>query len=990
MSEIAARYVTVYPKMATGASRTITSDVDSAVARGAATGGKAVGVGMEKAVQQSAPKLGQTFKSVIAPVLTTAALVSVLQFVRKSVDAYSELEDATAAASVTFGDSMSVIEKASNDASKSLGISKQQYIDGAITMGTFGKSAGLAGNDLADFSTQMVQTAGDMASFRGTTPEQAIEAVGAALRGETEPIRQYGVLLDDASLRQQALAMGLIKTTKEALTPQQRVLAAQAAILKQTSDAQGDFARTSDSTANTQKMLAAESANLSAEIGQKLAPSIVAAQRAGIGMLQWASDNMAVLSPLAATVGTLAVAVGGFVLAAKGIEALKSARDTVKGLGLALDAMSVKAKVATASAGAIGLALTAVSIGYGIWAQQTQEATAQVEDMTEAIKADSGALGENARAYAANALQKSGALDVAQKMGVAAETVVDAALGEASAVDAITAARQRQIEAFDKGPHGADQLTDSRIAQLGYERLQDQIGGLTETTVDARRNQAQFSSAVSGTSAATDSAGSSAGDAAIQFGKWKKSLEDTYSVQLKMRGDKRAFEAAIDDAAEAVRKNGKTLDINTAKGRANQAALDQIASSAKDVAAGMTDADVASGKAAKFMAESRREFIKTAVSMGKSRDEAKALADELGLLPSKKVIPVDLRISWSGVLSKQISVDGKGAGKIALKADGGPIRGGVPGKDSVLMMGMPDEHMLTVQDVRNLGGHDGVYRMRALAGQGLLRFASGGPVMPSYKGHSLEWWQDKLLTNTETTRLRIQIRDLKSSLVEKETYTVKGKKRRRLALRGLDRTEAKQELRDAEERLRLAREAAKANSSKSGTLEEQIAKYEQDAAVFKDAASMWQDAAASLTKSGGFGSLDAASVMRTNASGDVWYEKKALTAADLVSRVTQQANQVQTFVNLLGELRKAGASEALISDVMSLGTVDGIKAAQLFLADRKQLAIANSAYSQLDSAGKKLTAIGDAAGGIAVTINEAVTPQATMHAVVNGILAGRT
>ena len=67
--------------------------------------------------------------------------------------------------------------------------------------------------------------------------------------------------------------MGLIQTTKGALTPQQKVLAANAVILKQTADAQGDFARTSDGVANQQRILEATFKDLQTEIGQKLLPT---------------------------------------------------------------------------------------------------------------------------------------------------------------------------------------------------------------------------------------------------------------------------------------------------------------------------------------------------------------------------------------------------------------------------------------------------------------------------------------------------------------------------------------------------------------------------------------------------------------------------------------------------------------------------------------------------------------------------------------------
>ena len=53
------------------------------------------------------------------------------------------------------------------------------------------------------------------------------------------------------------------------------------------------------------------------------------------------------------------------------------------------------------------------------------------------------------------------------------------------------------------------------------------------------------------------------------------------------------------------------------------------------------------------------------------------------------------------------------------RAGGGPITGGVPGKDSVLIAAMPGEHMLDVGDVDALGGQDGVYAFRTALHHGM-------------------------------------------------------------------------------------------------------------------------------------------------------------------------------------------------------------------------------------------------------------------------------
>lgn len=225
--------------------------------------------------------------------MATAAQAAVA-YMGDAVGAASDLGETVSKTGVLFGDATDSVMAWSENAATALGQSQQQALDAAATFATFGGAAGLAGDDLSKFSTDFVGLASDLASFNNTSPEQAIDAIGAALRGESEPLRAYGVLLDDASMRQAALKLGLIETTKEALTPQQKVLAAQALIYEQTSAAQGDFARTSGGLANQQRILDAQMQNLQTTVGQALLPVMLALTTAMNNIVQ------AVLPPVSA------------------------------------------------------------------------------------------------------------------------------------------------------------------------------------------------------------------------------------------------------------------------------------------------------------------------------------------------------------------------------------------------------------------------------------------------------------------------------------------------------------------------------------------------------------------------------------------------------------------------------------------------------------------------------------------------------------------
>ena len=206
---------------------------------------------------------------------TAAVSAFAIKIAVDGVKAASNLSETVSKVGVLFGDSAAQIEAFAETAAESLGQTKQEALDASATFAIFGKSAGLSGDELVKFSTGFTSLASDLASFNDTSPEDAIQAIGAALRGEALPLRRYGVLLDEATLRQAAFELGIISTTKQALTPQQKVLAAQEVIYKQTTAAQGDFLRTSDGLANTQRKLNAQLTNIRTEIGTALLPIVL-------------------------------------------------------------------------------------------------------------------------------------------------------------------------------------------------------------------------------------------------------------------------------------------------------------------------------------------------------------------------------------------------------------------------------------------------------------------------------------------------------------------------------------------------------------------------------------------------------------------------------------------------------------------------------------------------------------------------------------------
>lgn len=236
-----------------------------------------------------------------------AAGRAIAGFASSSIDAASTMEELQSKVNAIFGSQAGAqIEAWSATASKAFGQSQIQAQNAASTFAIFGKAAGLSGDGLVEFSTGLTELSSDLASFYDASPEEAAQAIGAALRGETEPIRRFGVLLDDATMRQKAFEMGLISSTKNALQPSQKALVAQALIMQQTSDAQGDFARTSDGLANSQRSLSAVIEDVKAQVGTALLPAITSITQAIAPVIQQLAGPFAQVAQQLGTVLTQA------------------------------------------------------------------------------------------------------------------------------------------------------------------------------------------------------------------------------------------------------------------------------------------------------------------------------------------------------------------------------------------------------------------------------------------------------------------------------------------------------------------------------------------------------------------------------------------------------------------------------------------------------------------------------------------------------------
>jgi hypothetical protein len=192
-------------------------------------------------------------------------------YVGDSVTAASDLNETTTKVSVVFGKQASEIEAFAATAATSLGMTRNEALTAAGTFGNLFKSVGLSNEASADMSLGLVKLASDLASFNNMDPSEVLAKLRSGIVGETEPLKSLGININEATLKAQALKMGLIGV-KDTMTTSAKVQAAYALMLQQTSLAQGDFARTSDGLANQQRILNATLGNLKATLGTAFLP----------------------------------------------------------------------------------------------------------------------------------------------------------------------------------------------------------------------------------------------------------------------------------------------------------------------------------------------------------------------------------------------------------------------------------------------------------------------------------------------------------------------------------------------------------------------------------------------------------------------------------------------------------------------------------------------------------------------------------------------
>lgn len=191
-----------------------------------------------------------------------------------SVRAASDQREALSLSAQVFEANTRDVERWAEGAADAFGQSKREALNYASEFGTAFKNVGMGLDDTTKRAEEMTHLAADLGSAFNRSSQEAAGALRSGLLGESEPLRAFGVFLDETKVKAKAAAMGLRPLHGE-LSDGQKIAARYQLIMEQTADSQGMFGRDADSLADSTKTLNAELEDLAAKLGVALTPALV-------------------------------------------------------------------------------------------------------------------------------------------------------------------------------------------------------------------------------------------------------------------------------------------------------------------------------------------------------------------------------------------------------------------------------------------------------------------------------------------------------------------------------------------------------------------------------------------------------------------------------------------------------------------------------------------------------------------------------------------
>lgn len=207
--------------------------------------------------------LGKIGKAAIA----AFSVKAIVDFTKECVNLGSNLSEVQNVVDVTFGNLNSEVDKFAQNAIDQFGLGQTVTKKYVGTFGAMAKAFDFNNQAALEMSETLTGLVGDVASFYNLSSDEAFTKLKSVFTGETETLKDLGIVMTQTALDQYAMENGFGKTTS-AMTEQEKTALRYQFVLDKLSLAQGDFARTSDSWANQTRVLSLRFNELKATLGQ--------------------------------------------------------------------------------------------------------------------------------------------------------------------------------------------------------------------------------------------------------------------------------------------------------------------------------------------------------------------------------------------------------------------------------------------------------------------------------------------------------------------------------------------------------------------------------------------------------------------------------------------------------------------------------------------------------------------------------------------------
>lgn len=311
----------------------------------------------ETNIKKSLSSVANTAKKIGGVIAAAFAVKKVVQFGKSCLELGSDLQEVQNVVDSVFTTMSGKVDEFAKSAAQTAGLSETMAKRYVGTFGAMAKSFGFTEESTLNMAEALTQLSGDVASFYNITQDEAYTKLKSVFTGETESLKELGVVMTQSALDQYALANGYGKTTS-AMTEQEKVALRYKFVLSQLSTASGDFIRTSDGWANQVRIMKLQLESLMATIGQ--------------GLINIFTPVIKMINLLLAKLATVANAFKSFTELITGNKSSGSTSASQAGITSELGTSTEMYDTAADSANSL--------------AESTENATGAVDDNTEALK----------------------------------------------------------------------------------------------------------------------------------------------------------------------------------------------------------------------------------------------------------------------------------------------------------------------------------------------------------------------------------------------------------------------------------------------------------------------------------------------------------------------------------------------------------------------------------------------------------------------------